>query len=180
MKTKIKIPERVFFRIGDVAEILSVKTYVIRFWETEFPFLVPEKSDTGQRVYRRPQIEALALIQHLLHTEKYSIEGARRRLTELRKAGQLKAAMTTIVEGEDLQHDVPTEESPKELAKPALSIVQDLPSTNPGLKVADIRNKINALRTLIRDPGQLGLTVPELSSPDFDSEPVPAESKVLG
>lgn len=176
MKTKIKIPERVFFRIGDVAEILSVKTYVIRFWETEFPFLVPEKSETGQRVYRRPQIEALALIQHLLHTEKYSIEGARRRLTELRKAGQLKAAMTTIIEGEDLQHDVATEES----AKPALSLVQDQPSTNPGLKVTDIRNKINALRTLIRDPGQLGLTVPELSSPDFDSEPVPAESKVLG
>jgi len=85
-----QIPERVYFRIGDVAEIVGVKPYVLRYWESEFPMISPEKSSTGQRVYRRGDVESLLLIKHLLYQERYSIEGARRRLRELRRDGELK------------------------------------------------------------------------------------------
>jgi|GEM_PF-675604 len=84
------IPDRLYFRIGDVADLLGVKPYVLRYWETEFPIISPQKSTTGQRVYRRSDVETLVLIKHLLYKEKYSIEGARRRIRELRKDGELK------------------------------------------------------------------------------------------
>ncbi|MCC7442642.1 MAG: MerR family transcriptional regulator [Bdellovibrionales bacterium] len=68
-----------------------MKPYVLRYWESEFPMISPEKSSTGQRVYRRADVETLLLIKHLLYQERYSIEGARKRLRELRGQGQLKA-----------------------------------------------------------------------------------------
>lgn len=85
-----QIPDRLYFRIGDVAEIVGVKPYVLRYWESEFPMISPEKSSTGQRVYRRGEVESLLLVKHLLYQERYSIEGARRRLRELRRDGELK------------------------------------------------------------------------------------------
>jgi DNA-binding transcriptional MerR regulator len=86
----IQIPDRHYFRIGDVAELLNVKPHVLRYWESEFPILAPQKSSTGQRVYRRSDVETLVMIKHLLHEERYSIEGARKRIRELRKEGELK------------------------------------------------------------------------------------------
>jgi DNA-binding transcriptional MerR regulator len=74
------IPDKTFFRIGEVARLLGVKPYVLRFWETEFPMLVPQKSAKNHRVYRRAEIESLFLVRHLLYEQKYSIEGARRYL----------------------------------------------------------------------------------------------------
>ncbi len=91
------IPQKLFFRIGEVAELLEVKTYVLRFWETEFPTIHPTKSKTGQRVYRKKDVETLFLIKHLLYVERFSIEGARKRLKEIKKqvANQADAALTT-------------------------------------------------------------------------------------
>jgi len=94
----VVIPNRLYFRIGDVSEILGVKPYVLRFWETEFPMVSPQKSNTGQRVYRRGDVEALAAIKTLLYKERYSIEGARRKIRELRKEGALKAFSSTALE----------------------------------------------------------------------------------
>jgi DNA-binding transcriptional MerR regulator len=91
MASSIKIPDRIFFRIGDVAEILGVKPYVLRYWETEFSLVSPEKSSAGQRVYRRSDVEALMLIKHLRYEERYSIEGARKRIRDLRKSGELSS-----------------------------------------------------------------------------------------
>ncbi len=88
---KIQIPDRLFFRIGDVARILSVKTHVLRYWESEFSIVAPRKSGSGQRVYRRADVETLALVRHLLHEERYSLEGARKRIKELRKEGELSS-----------------------------------------------------------------------------------------
>jgi DNA-binding transcriptional MerR regulator len=82
-----KIPDKVFFRIGEVARLLGVKTYVLRYWETEFPTLAPQKSASNQRVYRRADVETLLLIKHLLYEEKYSIEGARKRVKGMRTRG---------------------------------------------------------------------------------------------
>jgi DNA-binding transcriptional MerR regulator len=76
----IQIPDRQFFRIGDVAELLGVKPYVLRYWETEFPTVAPQKSASNQRVYRRTDVETLVRIRRLLYEEKYSIEGARKRI----------------------------------------------------------------------------------------------------
>jgi DNA-binding transcriptional MerR regulator len=87
----VDIPDRMFFRIGDVADIVGVKAYVLRYWESEFPILAPEKSSTGQRLYRKGEVEMLLLIKHLLYKERYSIEGARNRIRELRKDGALEA-----------------------------------------------------------------------------------------
>ncbi len=80
-----RVPEKLFFRIGEVAELLEVKTYVLRFWETEFPMVSPQKSRSGQRVYRKKDVEMLLLIKHLLYVERFSIEGARKRIRELRQ-----------------------------------------------------------------------------------------------
>src|SRR4051794_1157928 len=85
------IPDRLYFRIGDVADLVGVKPYVLRYWETEFPMISPQKSASGQRVYRRSDVETVLLIKHLLYEERYSIDGARKRLRELRKDGSLKA-----------------------------------------------------------------------------------------
>src|SRR6185437_13235953 len=71
----VKIPDRLYFKIGDVAELVGVKAYVLRYWETEFPMIAPEKSNTGQRVYRRADVETVVLIKTLLYEKRYSIEG---------------------------------------------------------------------------------------------------------
>jgi DNA-binding transcriptional MerR regulator len=74
---------RIFFRIGDVADIVGVKPYVLRYWESEFPQISPSKSASGHRVYQRSDVETLLAIKKLLHDERYSIEGARKRLKSL-------------------------------------------------------------------------------------------------
>ena len=71
------IPERLFFKIGEVAELVGLKPYVLRYWETEFQFLNPTKSRNGQRVYTRKDVEIVFLIRKLLHKDRFSIEGAR-------------------------------------------------------------------------------------------------------
>jgi DNA-binding transcriptional MerR regulator len=76
------IPDRLYFKIGDVARICEVKTYVLRFWETQFPQLKPNKSGTGQRLYRRRDVELALEIKRLVHIEGYTISGARQVLEQ--------------------------------------------------------------------------------------------------
>ena len=87
------LPEnKKYFRIGEVSELIGVEPYVLRYWEGEFSALVrPIKSKTGQRVYARKDVETLAQIRHLLHVEKFSIKGAKKRLLEGRKQNQPKS-----------------------------------------------------------------------------------------
>lgn len=75
-----EIPDKMYFRIGEVADIVGVKPYVLRYWETEFPSLRPQKSRTRQRMYRRRDVELLLSIKHLLYERKYTIAGARQLL----------------------------------------------------------------------------------------------------
>jgi DNA-binding transcriptional MerR regulator len=91
-----KIPQKLFFRIGEVAELLGVKAYVLRFWETEFPMVHPTKSRSGQRVYRRKDVEMLLLIKHLLYVERFSIEGARKRIREAKMKPAAVAAAKKV------------------------------------------------------------------------------------
>jgi DNA-binding transcriptional MerR regulator len=76
------IPDRLYFKIGDVARICGVETYVLRFWETQFPQLKPNKSGTGQRLYRRRDVELALKIKHLVHSEGYTLAGARQVLEQ--------------------------------------------------------------------------------------------------
>lgn len=71
------IPDKLYFRIGDVAKLCGVEAYVLRFWESEFPQLKPNKSGTGQRLYRRRDVELALRIKHLLYVDGYTIAGAR-------------------------------------------------------------------------------------------------------
>jgi DNA-binding transcriptional MerR regulator len=74
------IPDKLYFRIGEVARLAGIKPYVLRFWETEFPALGPKKSGTGHRLYRRKDVELVLEIKRLLYEKRYTIEGARKSL----------------------------------------------------------------------------------------------------
>jgi len=77
------IPEKPFFKIGEAARLCGVKPYVLRYWESEFRSIRPQKTRSQQRLYRRKDIELLLKIRHLLYKERFTIEGARTRLREL-------------------------------------------------------------------------------------------------
>jgi DNA-binding transcriptional MerR regulator len=89
----IVIPDKLYFRIGEVSELAGLPAYVLRFWETEFPQLKPTKSGTGQRMYRRRDVENLLLVKKLLYEEGYTIAGAR---DKLKQESKPKKAQTTL------------------------------------------------------------------------------------
>lgn len=78
------IPEKTYFRIGEVSKILGVDSYVIRYWESEFNSVKPVRTKSDQRLYRRKDVEELLVIKNLLYTDKYTISGARRQLSKLK------------------------------------------------------------------------------------------------
>src|ERR1700689_35136 len=80
------IPDKVFFRIGEVSQLVGVEPYVLRYWESEFPGLSPRKSSSGQRMFRRKDVELLLRIKHLLYSQKFTIEGARKALQDKTKS----------------------------------------------------------------------------------------------
>jgi len=90
-----EIPDKLYFKIGEVSDLLGVEPYVLRYWETEFALLSPKKSGTGHRLYRRKDVELLLRIKHLLYDRKFTIEGARQSLHEAArgpKARSVKSA----------------------------------------------------------------------------------------
>ena len=95
----VAIPEKLFFKIGEVCELAGVQAHVLRYWESEFPMLAPQKNRAGQRVYRKRDVEMALRIKELLYEDQYTIAGAKKRLTnELRGGGKLK-----VVGEEDAQ-----------------------------------------------------------------------------
>jgi len=83
-----KIPNKLFFKIGEVCEITDTQPYVLRYWESEFPALAPAKNTSGQRIYRRRDIETVLRIKQLLYEEGFTIAGAKKRL-EMEMAGRM-------------------------------------------------------------------------------------------
>ena len=77
----VEIPEKLYFRIGEVSRLTKTPAYVLRFWETQFPMLKPKKSSTGQRMFRRKEVELVLEIKKLLYEQGFTIEGARKKLT---------------------------------------------------------------------------------------------------
>lgn len=90
-RAAVSIPEKLFFKIGEVCDITGVQAHVLRYWESEFPMLAPQKNRAGQRTYRRRDVEMVLRIKELLYEDQYTIAGAKKKLaTELRGASKLK------------------------------------------------------------------------------------------
>src|ERR1700681_4085685 len=87
-----EIPDKLYFRIGEVARLAGIKPYVLRFWETEFPALGPKKSGTGHRLYRRKDVEMVLEIKRLLYEQRFTIEGARKFLETRAKPEPVRTA----------------------------------------------------------------------------------------
>ena len=101
------IPDKLYFRIGEVAKLCGVEAYVLRFWETEFPHLRPNKSGTGQRLYRKRDVELALRIKRLLYSEGYTIAGARQvfaaEIREPQKKRQPELPLKRSLEGEQIE-----------------------------------------------------------------------------
>jgi len=110
-----EIPDKLYFKIGEVSDLLGVEPYVLRYWETEFAVLSPKKSGTGHRLYRRKDVELLLRIKHLLYDRKFTIEGARQSLQEELRGPKARPAKATTVQ-RDLFSTDPLPEIRKELA----------------------------------------------------------------
>jgi DNA-binding transcriptional MerR regulator len=90
-QTAVAIPEKLFFKIGEVCELAGVQAHVLRYWESEFPMLVPQKNRAGQRVYRKRDVEMALRIKELLYEDQYTIAGAKKRLAnDLRTGAKLR------------------------------------------------------------------------------------------
>ena len=102
-------PVQEFFSIGEVCELTDLKPHVLRYWESQFKFLNPAKNRSGNRVYQRREVELILLVKHLLYTEKYTIDGARQKVDEQRKGGELRTvarAALTVQTLEALEADL--------------------------------------------------------------------------
>lgn len=117
----VAIPEKLFFKIGEVCELAGVQAHVLRYWESEFPMLAPQKNRAGQRVYRKRDVEMALRIKELLYEDQYTIAGAKKRLTnELRGGGgklkvvgvddegQVESAPVEFADGQLFPTETPT------------------------------------------------------------------------
>ena len=95
-KVPTEIPDKLYFKIGEVADLIGVKPYVLRYWETEFPEIAPGKSKSKQRLYKRKEVELILKIRDLLYKEKFTIEGARQYLKDTQRRPKDKAKETQI------------------------------------------------------------------------------------
>ena len=97
MESASRIPEKLFFRIGEVCDLIKVQPHVLRYWETEFPMLAPQKNRAGQRVYRRKDVEMVLRIRDLLYEEKFTIAGAKKRLLDDMRGISTRAKLAEVL-----------------------------------------------------------------------------------
>ena len=102
MPTRREIPNKLFFKIGEVCELTDTQPYVLRYWESEFPALAPAKNSSGQRIYRRRDIETVLRIKQLLYDEGFTIAGAKKRLES-----ELAGRVDTPIPKDALPQDTP-------------------------------------------------------------------------
>jgi DNA-binding transcriptional MerR regulator len=98
MQGQPQIPDKFFFKIGEVSRITGLPDYVLRYWETEFSRIRPKRTAAGQRLYRKKDIECILNIKHLLHERRYTIEGARKHLNARPRKKKPRGIEATIQE----------------------------------------------------------------------------------
>lgn len=96
--TQEPIARKAYYSIGEVCDLTGLKPHVLRYWETQFEVLSPNKNRAGNRVYRPKDVELISLVKHLLYEEKFTIEGARQRLLDMRRAGELEEERQVALE----------------------------------------------------------------------------------
>ncbi len=96
------IAKRAYYSIGQVCELTGLKPHVLRYWETQFELLHPTKNRAGNRVFRPKEVELILLVKHLLYDQKFTIDGARQRLLDMRKGGEILAGRRDVVDREFL------------------------------------------------------------------------------
>lgn len=96
-------PVQEFYSIGEVCSLTDLKPHVLRYWESQFRFLNPAKNRSGNRVYKAREVELIMLVKHLLYTEKFTIDGARQRVDQFRRTGELKVSARRAFEAEMAQ-----------------------------------------------------------------------------
>ena len=92
-----------FYSIGEVCSLTDLKPHVLRYWESQFRFLNPAKNRSGNRVYKGREVELIMLVKHLLYTEKFTIDGARQRVDQYRRTGELRGSARKAFEAEMVQ-----------------------------------------------------------------------------
>ncbi len=185
-----EIPDKLYFRIGDVARICEVPAYVLRFWETEFPQLKPTKGGTGQRLYRRRDVEMALRIKSLLYDQRYTIPGARQVFKDEAKAREAAAseAFTPVpVPGEGFAQETQQKSEPQpKITSMAARTQVSTPAENSGtdlrrqLQLSSLRDEMSSLLALLEAPSGGGAgVVPEVKPmrPRLVLEPRPAVAR---
>ncbi len=145
----VAIPEKLFFKIGEVCELAGVQAHVLRYWESEFSTLAPQKNRAGQRVYRKRDVEMALRIKELLYEDQYTIAGAKKRLaSDLRGGGRLKAVAADEEDKEYSPNTVFAEQGTG--VQPALKVT-DGGYLNDGFKTAEDRKALRQLASELRE-----------------------------
>ncbi len=111
------IPDKLFFKIGEVSQLVGVEAYVLRYWESEFKGLSPKKSSTGQRMFRRKDVELLLQIKQLLYDQKFTMEGARKALADKATKSIAKPAPKKVKQESLFGSDDPLPEIRRQIAE---------------------------------------------------------------
>ncbi|HEX8179404.1 MAG TPA: MerR family transcriptional regulator [Pyrinomonadaceae bacterium] len=153
-RAAVYIPEKLFFKIGEVCDITGIQAHVLRYWESEFPMLAPQKNRAGQRTYRKRDVEMVLRIKELLYEDQYTIAGAKKKLqSDLRGASKLKV-VTPDMNAANINAGEPTDTTPAAPPPPSAPSAQtpvyasdhELPPTEPSVPLTDERRA--ALRRL--------------------------------
>ncbi len=142
------IPDKLFFKIGEVCEIVGVQAHVLRYWETEFPTLQPQKNRSGQRTYRRKDVEMALRIKELLYEEGFTIAGAKRKLASEARGGTRLKIVPPGATASDFTSSPPTE-PPQEPPTPPPTQPPALPTSPLASRLS--RETIQRLRSMAEE-----------------------------
>jgi len=147
-----QIPNKLFFKIGEVCEITDTQPYVLRYWESEFPALAPAKNSSGQRIYRRKDIETVLRIKQLLYEEGFTIAGAKKRLeAELTGRGTTPTSLAGVTSGAEAEAIAAVALAPEPPRSPApLPAAVPAPEADKTRAVLiEVKNQLREMLTLL-------------------------------
>jgi DNA-binding transcriptional MerR regulator len=145
----VVIPEKIYFKIGEVCDLVGVQAHVLRYWETEFPMLSPQKNKSGQRSYRRRDVEMALRIKQLLYKEMFTIAGARKKLQSEQREGSKPASSSGSPSAPTLFDSVYDDTTARTSSEP-VSTSGYTPEQRDALK--KIASDLVELRDMLRSP----------------------------
>ncbi len=141
----VAIPEKLFFKIGEVCELAGVQAHVLRYWESEFPMLAPQKNRAGQRVFRKRDVEIALRIKELLYEDQYTIAGAKKRLANDLRAGVKLKVVSSENSGEDSDQGTSAAASTRGASKAAAA------QSSSAVKTAEERKALRQVTSELRE-----------------------------